>query len=409
MTQDTVGVPNSDGEDRSFDLMHRLSSVEDMIEEITRSQTLSMQSGATGILPMRKVKRERARRRSRSRSSESESDAEFGDLIARGKQGKRERLRRSYSRVMRREDEEDSEWDSEELGALREKEGTEDFTRIFPREWLTPRRQASELRKFFEFCKAGSLRMNEDILKTFILESEKEFFTGLTNTSWNALTRTAITTMGRRDSQEASRAIEILQPAQESGFEAAKAIAALTVKELEKTHLMGEEKERLRGLFCAYALIADCISRINLLKVIPQSSWESAKGFLEGGMAKEVPENLRKLVESTSFFQTEGDAAGYGASHDSTTGFGPTTARGGLPRRYSSGRSTQGFVYRQLQRRGYGRSFTDFKGKKRTPQFQAQFVPTVAGRPAPIIGPLPPASSRTQGGTAVESTIGFNK
>ncbi|KAH7825649.1 uncharacterized protein MONOS_16306 [Monocercomonoides exilis] len=88
-------------------------------------------------------------------------------------------------------------------------------------------------------------------------------------------------------------------------------------------------------------------------------------------MSKEVPENLRKLVESTSFFQAEGDAAGYGASPDSTTGFGPTIARGGLPRRYSSGRSTKGFVYRQLQRRGYGRSFTDFKGKKRTPQFQA--------------------------------------
>ncbi|KAH7828658.1 uncharacterized protein MONOS_15219 [Monocercomonoides exilis] len=65
MTQDTVRVPNSEGEDRGFDLAHRLSRVEDMIEEITRSQTLSMQSGATGMLPMRKVKRERARRRSR--------------------------------------------------------------------------------------------------------------------------------------------------------------------------------------------------------------------------------------------------------------------------------------------------------------------------------------------------------
>ncbi|KAH7828320.1 putative Phage integrase family [Monocercomonoides exilis] len=371
MTQDTVRVHNSDGEDRSFDVMHRLSRVEDMIEEISRSQTIARQSGATEFLPTRKVKRERARRRSRSRSSESESDVDSGDLIAKRKQGKHERSRRSVSRTRRREYEEDSDWDSEVLGALEDKEGTEDFTRIFPREWLTPRRQASELRKFIEFCKAGSLRMNEDILNTFIPESEKVFFTGHTDTSWNALARTAISTKGRRDSPEASRAIELLQPALESGFEAAKAIAALTAKELERTHLMEEEKERLRGLFCAYALIADCISRINLLKVIPQSGWESAKGFLEGGMSKEVPENLRKLVESTSFFQAEGDAAGYGASPDSTTGFGPTTARGGPPRRYSSGRSTQGFVYRQLQRRGYGRSFADFKGKKRTAQFQA--------------------------------------
>ncbi|KAH7826084.1 uncharacterized protein MONOS_12418 [Monocercomonoides exilis] len=172
---------------------------------------------------------------------------------------------------------------------------------------------------------------------------------------------------------------------------------------------MEEEKERLRGLFCAYALIADCISRINLLKVIPQSGWESAKGFFEGGMSKEVPENLKKLVESTSFFHAEGDAAGYGASPDSTTGFGPTTARGGITRRYSSGRSTQGFVNRQLQRRGYGRNFTDFKGKKRTPQFQAQFLPTITGKTVPITGPLPPAPPRTQGGTAMEPSIGSNK
>ncbi|KAH7820351.1 uncharacterized protein MONOS_2256 [Monocercomonoides exilis] len=385
--------------------MHRLARVEDMIEEISRSQTLAMQSGATELLPTRKVKRERARRRSRSRSSESELDSNFCDLIARGKQGKREKLRRTYSRMRRREDEEDSEWDSEELGALQEKEGTEDFTRIFPREWLTPRRQARELRKYIEFCKAGSIRMNKVILNTFIPESEKEFFTGHTDTSWNALARTVITTKGRRDSPEASRAIELLQPALESGFDAAKAIAALTVKESRRTYLEEEEKERFMDLFKAFSLIVDCISRINLLKVVPQANWENGKEFLEGGMIKKVQENLRKLVESTSFFQAGGDAERYGASPDSTTGFGPTTARGGLPRIYSSGRSTQGFVYRQLQRRGYGRSFTDFKGKKRTPQFQAQFVPTIAGRPAPIIGPFPPAPSRTQGGTAMEPSI----
>ncbi|KAH7822446.1 uncharacterized protein MONOS_10504 [Monocercomonoides exilis] len=126
-------------------------------------------------------------------------------------------------------------------------------------------------------------------------------------------------------------------------------------------------------------------------------------------MSKEVPENLRKLEESTSFFQAEGDAAGYGASPDSTTGFRPATAKGGLSRRYSSGRSTKGFVYRQLQRREYGCSFTDFKGKKRTPQFQAQFLPTITGKTVSITGPLPPAPPRTQVGTAVELTIKTSK
>ncbi|KAH7826883.1 uncharacterized protein MONOS_11814 [Monocercomonoides exilis] len=111
--------------------------------------------------------------------------------------------------------------------------------------------------------------MNEDILNTSIPESEKEFFTGHTDTSWNAQARTSITTKGKRDLPEAIRAIELFQHALESGFEAAKVIAALTVKELEKAHLMEEEKERLRGLFCAYALVAECINRINLQKVIP--------------------------------------------------------------------------------------------------------------------------------------------
>ncbi|KAH7818666.1 uncharacterized protein MONOS_2363 [Monocercomonoides exilis] len=256
-----------------------------MIEEITRSQTWPMQSGATELLPTRKVKRERQRKRSLSRSSESKSDANFSDLIAKRNQGKRERGCRTYSRTKRREDEEESNWDSEEQEVQEEKERKQKFARIFPREWLTHLRQASELRNFIEFCKACSIRTNDDILNTFIPESEKEIFTGHTDTSWNALARTEITTKGRRDSPEVSRVIELLQPVLESGFEVAKAIAALTVKELEKAHLMEEEKERLKGLFCSYALIANCISRINLLKVILQSDWESAKGFLEGGMS----------------------------------------------------------------------------------------------------------------------------
>ncbi|KAH7827040.1 uncharacterized protein MONOS_9878 [Monocercomonoides exilis] len=387
MEQEPVRLSSRDGEGMDFDLAHRLSRVENMIKEIARSQTWPSRSGATGMLSMKKEKRERQRKISQSRSSESESESDFADMITKKKHRQPLRGRRMLSQMKKLKDKKESDWDSEEQEVQQEKGGSEDFTRIFPREWLTPRRQASELRKFIEFCKAGSLRMNDDILNTFIPDNEKEFFSGHTDTSWKTLARTAITTKGRRDSPEAIRAIELLQPALESGFEAAKAIAALTVKELEKAHLMEEEKERLRGLFCAYALIADCISRINLQKVIPQSGWENAKGFLEGGMSKEVSENLKKLVESTNFFQAEGEATGYGASTDSTTGYWPATARSGPPRRFSSGRSTQGFVYRQLQSRGYGRSFTDFRGKKITPQFQAQFVPTIAGRPVPITGP----------------------
>ncbi|KAH7828011.1 uncharacterized protein MONOS_10571 [Monocercomonoides exilis] len=42
-------------------------------------------------------------------------------------------------------------------------------------------------------------------------------------------------------------------------------------------------------------------------------------------------------------------------------------------------------------------------------QFQAQNVPTIAGRPVQITGPLPPAPPRTQWGTAMESTLGMSK
>ncbi|KAH7821218.1 uncharacterized protein MONOS_12683 [Monocercomonoides exilis] len=76
-------------------------------------------------------------------------------------------------------------------------------------------------------------------------KSEKEFFTGHTETSWIAPARTAITTKGRRDSPEESQEIKLLQPALESGFEAAKAISALTAKELKRTHQSEEVKEQL--------------------------------------------------------------------------------------------------------------------------------------------------------------------
>ncbi|KAH7819416.1 uncharacterized protein MONOS_8621 [Monocercomonoides exilis] len=93
--------------------------------------------------------------------------------------------------------------------------------------------------------------MSDDMLNPFIPESEKEFFTGYTDTNWNTLARTAITTKGRRDLPEASRAIELIQPALASGFEAAKAILALTTKELKRTHHyepigLGERERLLR-------------------------------------------------------------------------------------------------------------------------------------------------------------------
>ncbi|KAH7829040.1 uncharacterized protein MONOS_15786 [Monocercomonoides exilis] len=160
---------------------------------------------------------------------------------------------------MKRWDEEESiESDSGRTEKREEEQGrSEDFLGIFSEEWLTPRRQVGELKRFMEFCKAGSIRINDDILNTFIPETEKSFFTRHTDASWNALAATGVTAEGRKDSPEAVRFIELLQHTLESGFEAAKAIAAITACELRKTHLEEEEKERLRGLFCSYALIAD--------------------------------------------------------------------------------------------------------------------------------------------------------
>ncbi|KAH7828500.1 uncharacterized protein MONOS_7700 [Monocercomonoides exilis] len=263
--------------------------------------------------------------------------------------------------------EKDSDGDSEGTEERDDEERSDDFLEIFPDKWLKPRRQA---------------------------ETEKNFFTRHTDASWNALAVTVVTAEGRKDSPEAVRVMELLQPALESGFEAAKAIAALTTRELRKTHLEEEEKERMRGLFCSYALIADCISRINLLKVIPQSNWENVKCFLEGGTSKDVPESLRRLVESTSFFRPVGDGPGYGASPASPIAFGLVAARSGRSRRYSTGRNAQGFAYRQLQKHGFDGSFTNFKERRRSTQAQPQHAPASPGRPVPITVPLPPSSHK---------------
>ncbi|KAH7818803.1 uncharacterized protein MONOS_15281 [Monocercomonoides exilis] len=403
-------MADSDSEEKTFDLVRRLKRVENWIDQMSRSREGRSHSGAEGILPTRKTKRERQNRGSPTKASESESETNSSEMIAK----KRHRRRLSGSRVCnqtkRWDEDESSECDSGSSEKREEEQGrSEDFLGIFPDEWLTPRRQVGELKRFMEFCKAGSIRINDDILNTFIPETEKNFFTRHTDASWNALAVTGVTAEGRKDSPEAVRVMELLQPALESGFEAAKAIAALTTRELRKTHLGEEEKERLRGLFCSYALIADCISRINLLKVIPQSNWENVKCFLEGGTSKDVPESLRRLVESTSFFRPEGDGPRYGASPTSPTAFDLVAARSGRPRRYSTGRNAQGFAYRQLQKRGFEGSFTNFRERRRSTQALSQHAPAPPGRVASITVPLPPAPPRIRRGPTTGAASGSSQ
>ncbi|KAH7826852.1 uncharacterized protein MONOS_13851 [Monocercomonoides exilis] len=410
MTQDPVRMETSNSEDRGFDLAIRLSRVENLIEEMARSRAVPSRSGAVGILPVRKTKRERPRGRSLSGSSESESESDDTEMIAKKRHRQRLRGSRGRNQMKKWDDVETSESDSENTEKREEEQDrSEDFLGIFPDEWLTPRRQAGELKRFMDFCKAGSIRINDDILNTFIPETEKNFFTRHTDISWNALAVTGVTAEGRKDSPEAARVIELLQPALESGFEAAKAIAALTIRELKKTRLEEEEKERLRGLFCAYALIADCISRINLLKVIPQSSWENVKCFLDGGMSKDIPESFRRLVDSTSFFRPGGDAPGYGASPASPTTFGLAPLRGGRSGRYSTGRNAQGFAYRQFQKQGFEGSFSNFKQRRRSTQTRPQQAPATAGRAPSLTVPLPPAPPRTQGESAAGTSSGTSQ
>ncbi|KAH7818321.1 uncharacterized protein MONOS_13084 [Monocercomonoides exilis] len=339
MTLDPVSMADSDSEEKTFDLVQRLKRVENWIDQVSRSREGLSHSGAIGILPMRKERKDRQGRRSRSRSSESESETNISDMITKKKHIQPLRGRRTRSQTKKLRVAKVSDNDSEETEERDDDERSDDFLVIFPDEWLTPRRQAGKLKRFIDFCKAGSIRINDDILNTFIPKTEKSFFTRHTDASWNALAVKGVTAEGRKDSPEAVRVMELLQPALESGFEAAKAIAALTTRELRKAHLGEEEKERLRGLFSSYALIADCISRINLLKVIPQSNWENVKCFLEGGTSKDVPESLRRFVESTSFFRPEGDGPGYGVSPASPTAFSLVAARSGSPRRYSTGRN----------------------------------------------------------------------
>eukprot|EP00770_Monocercomonoides_exilis_P014499 MONOS_14445.1-p1 / transcript=MONOS_14445.1 / gene=MONOS_14445 / organism=Monocercomonoides_exilis_PA203 / gene_product=unspecified product / transcript_product=unspecified product / location=Mono_scaffold01003:6772-11896(-) / protein_length=1283 / sequence_SO=supercontig / SO=protein_coding / is_pseudo=false len=211
-------METSDSEDRGFDLAIRLSRVENLIEEMARSRAVPSRSGAVGILPMRKTKRERPRGRSLSRSSESESESDDTEMIAKKRHRQRLRGSRGRNQMKKWDDVETSESDSENTEKREEEQDrSEDFLGIFPDEWLTPRKQAGELKRFMDFCKAGSIRINDDILNTFIPESEKNFFTRHTDISWNALAVTGVTAEGRKDSPEAARVIELLQPALESG------------------------------------------------------------------------------------------------------------------------------------------------------------------------------------------------
>ncbi|KAH7823689.1 uncharacterized protein MONOS_5587 [Monocercomonoides exilis] len=125
------------------------------------------------------------------------------------------RGRRTLSQRKMLNDKEDNDSDFEGTEVQEEKERKQDFARIFPREWLTPRRQTGELRKFMDFCEAGSIRINDDILNTFIPDTEKNFFSGYTDASWNALAEKRVTAEGRKDSPEAVQVIELLQPSLE--------------------------------------------------------------------------------------------------------------------------------------------------------------------------------------------------
>ncbi|KAH7822703.1 uncharacterized protein MONOS_7361 [Monocercomonoides exilis] len=178
MTLNPVRMADSDSEEKTVDLVQRLKRVENWMDEASRSRGGLSHSGVEGILPKRKTKRELPRRRSLTRSSESESETNCSEMIAKKRHSQRLRGSRVRNQMKRWDQEESSESDSGSTEKLEEEQGrSEDFLGISPDEWLKLRRQAGELKRFVEFCKAGSIRINDDILSTFIPETEKSFFT----------------------------------------------------------------------------------------------------------------------------------------------------------------------------------------------------------------------------------------
>ncbi|KAH7824555.1 uncharacterized protein MONOS_14971 [Monocercomonoides exilis] len=135
MTQDPVRMETSNSEDRGFDLAIRLSRVENLIEEMARSRAVPSRSGAVGILPVRKMKRERPRGRSLSGSSESESESDDTEMIAKKRHRQRLRGSRGRNQMKKWDDVETSESDSENTEKREEEQDrSEDFLGIFPDE-----------------------------------------------------------------------------------------------------------------------------------------------------------------------------------------------------------------------------------------------------------------------------------
>ncbi|KAH7822724.1 uncharacterized protein MONOS_7796 [Monocercomonoides exilis] len=212
MTQDPVRMENSDSEDRGFDLAHRLSRVENMIEEMARSRAVPSRSGVMGMLTMKKVKRERQRKRSQSRSSESESVSDFTDTITKRKQRKRLRSGRTRELMRRWDEEGSSDSDSGSTEKREEKqERSDDILGIFPD--------------------------------------------------------------GRKDSAEAARVIELLQPSLKSG----QGRAPRKVQHRQKRSrlcLQTIPKARFRWEFCKFQTKKEV--NTNSTTTGPSNSWESS-------------------------------------------------------------------------------------------------------------------------------------
>ncbi|KAH7825812.1 uncharacterized protein MONOS_13292 [Monocercomonoides exilis] len=101
MTQNPVSMADSDSEEKTVDLVQRLKRVENWIDEMSRSRGGLSHSGAEGILPMRKTKRNQPRRRSLSRSSESKSETNFSEMITKKKHRHSLRIRRRRNQMKR--------------------------------------------------------------------------------------------------------------------------------------------------------------------------------------------------------------------------------------------------------------------------------------------------------------------
>ncbi|KAH7816480.1 uncharacterized protein MONOS_9791 [Monocercomonoides exilis] len=81
-------------------------------------------------------------------------------------------------------------------------------------------------------------------------------------------------------------------------------------------------------------------------------------------MSKEVPVNLRKLVDSTGFFRAEGDATVCCASHDSSAGFGLATARSETTEKIQFGKEHPGIRIQTTSEKGIRKELHRLQGKE---------------------------------------------